>query len=52
MAEAIGDYSKEIEKYTGIYIKKPIGLDIKELIKIQKIEGTIDETKMTTDYDE
>ena len=39
MAEAIGDLSREISKYTGVYIKKPIGLDIKELIKVTKAEG-------------
>ena len=39
MAETIGDLSRQISKYTGVYIKKPIGLDIKELIKVTKVQG-------------
>jgi hypothetical protein len=45
---------REFEKtpFTGIYIKKPIGLDIKELIKIEKVSAIQNESKGTTDFDE
>jgi hypothetical protein len=50
MAEMLGDLSREFES-TAIYIKKPIGIDIKELIKVQKVSGLQNESKETTDFD-
>lgn len=52
MSEVIGDLSKDMSKYTAIIVKKPIGLDIKEIIKVQKVDGKVQESKKTTDYDE
>lgn len=36
MAQILGDYSREFEKYSGVYIKKPAGVDVKELIIIKR----------------
>ena len=44
MAESIADLSKDHSKYTGVFVKKPIGLDIKELIKVSKFEGPVNES--------
>ena len=54
MAEVLGDLAREFEKtpFTGVYIKKPIGLDIKELIKVEKVNQAQNESKGTTDFDE
>lgn len=53
MATMLPDLCRNFENsgYLGIYIKKPVGIDIKEIIKVSENQNE-SASKNTTDFDE